>query len=235
MKKLTVLSASIAALLSTTAIAAPVEVYLEQDVASNAADNGDYVTEAGATIQTSEDGYVNIAFDDQGYLAAGYGYDFHMSDQVELNLYGELSKWDEGGDALAEAVLTYNVSDNFNVFGGYAYKRSESNDSDIDHGINSNQFIAGSSLSYGAISLDYTYTHENSDGSKDGYVHIGNQSFYTTGDYHTNQHEVVLSAEMDNWKPYVSYTYLNTSDLEDQYNNTNKNDNIVTLGVAYQF
>ncbi|MFA0475868.1 hypothetical protein AB4565_14455 [Vibrio breoganii] len=233
MKKLTLLSASIAALLSATAIAAPVEVYLEQDVASNAADNGDYVTEAGATIQTSEDGYVNIAFDDQGYLAAGYGYDFHMSDQVELNLYGELSKWDEGGDALAEAVVTYNISDNFNVFGGYAYKRSEEVDS--DNGINSNQFIAGSSVSFGMVSLDYIYTHENSDGSKDGVVHIGNQYYVTDGDYHTNQHEVVLSAEMDNWKPYVSYTYLNTSDLTDQYGNINKNDNIVTLGLAYQF
>ncbi|MEZ9512548.1 hypothetical protein FCV87_07940 [Vibrio breoganii] len=233
MKKLTLLSASIAALVSATAIAAPVEVYLEQDVASNAADNGDYVTEAGATIQTSEDGYVNIAFDDQGYLAAGYGYDFHMSDQVELNLYGELSKWDEGGDALAEAVVTYNISDNFNVFGGYAYKRSEEVDS--DNGINSNQFIAGSSVSFGMVSLDYIYTHENSDGSKDGVVHIGNQTFETNGDYHTNQHEVVLSAEMDNWKPYVSYTYLNTSDLTDQYGNINKNDNIVTLGLAYQF
>ncbi|MEZ8990514.1 hypothetical protein [Vibrio breoganii] len=233
MKKLTLLSASIAALVSATAIAAPVEVYLEQNVASNAADNGEYATEAGATIQTSEDGYVNIAFDDQGYLAAGYGYDFHMSDQVELNLYGELSKWDEGGDALAEAVVTYNISDNFNVFGGYAYKRSEEVDS--DNGINSNQFIAGSSVSFGMVSLDYIYTHENSDGSKDGVVHIGNQYYVTDGDYHTNQHEVVLSAEMDNWKPYVSYTYLNTSDLTDQYGNINKNDNIVTLGLAYQF
>ncbi|MFA0457320.1 hypothetical protein AB4624_06705 [Vibrio breoganii] len=233
MKKLTLLSASIAALVSATAIAAPVEVYLEQNVASNAADNGEYATEAGATIQTSEDGYVNIAFDDQGYLAAGYGYDIHMSDQVELNLYGELSKWDEGGDALAEAVVTYNISDNFNVFGGYAYKRSEEVDS--DNGINSNQFIAGSSVSFGMVSLDYIYTHENSDGSKDGVVHIGNQYYVTDGDYHTNQHEVVLSAEMDNWKPYVSYTYLNTSDLTDQYGNINKNDNIVTLGLAYQF
>ncbi|MEZ9945568.1 hypothetical protein AB4392_15750 [Vibrio breoganii] len=233
MKKLTLLSASIAALVSATAIAAPVEVYLEQNVASNAADNGDYATEAGATIQTSEDGYVNIAFDDQGYLAAGYGYDFHMSDQVELNLYGELSKWDTGADALAEAVVTYNISDNFNVFGGYAYKRSELKLD--DNGINSNQFIAGSSVSFGMVSLDYIYTHENSDGSKDGVVHIGNQYYVTDGDYHTNQHEVVLSAEMDNWKPYVSYTYLNTSDLTDQYGNMNKNDNIVTLGLAYQF
>ncbi|GEA51972.1 hypothetical protein VIN01S_27760 [Vibrio inusitatus NBRC 102082] len=233
MKKLSVLSASIAALLSTTAIAAPVEVYLEQNVASNAADNGDYATEAGATIQTSEDGYVNIAFDDQGWLAAGYGYDFHLSDQVELNLYGELGKWDTGADALAEAVVTYNVSDNFNVFGGYAYKRSEL---DInDNGVNSNQFIAGSSLSFGIISLDYTYTHENSDGSKNGVVHIGNQYYATNGDYHTNEHEVVLSAEMDNWRPYVSYTYLNTSDLVSQYSNVGENDNIVTLGVAYQF
>ncbi|MEZ9628952.1 hypothetical protein AB4304_05490 [Vibrio breoganii] len=234
MKKLTLLSASIAALVSATAIAAPVEVYLEQNVASNAADNGEYATEAGATIQTSEDGYVNIAFDDQGYLAAGYGYDFHMSDQVELNLYGELSKWDTGADALAEAVVTYNISDNFNVFGGYAYKRSEL-DLLSDNGINSNQLIAGSSVSFGMVSLDYTYTHENSDGSNAGVVHIGNQYYVTDGDYHTNQHEVVLSAEMDNWRPYVSYTYLNTSDLVSQYSNVGENDNIVTLGVAYQF
>ena len=56
-------------------------------------DNGVYTTEAGALIDTSENGQVYIGFDDQGWLAAGYGHDFHISESFTFNLYGELGKW----------------------------------------------------------------------------------------------------------------------------------------------
>lgn len=56
-------------LLSSAAFATSTQVYIEQNVASNAADNGIYTTEAGALIDTSENGQVYIGFDDQvGWL-----------------------------------------------------------------------------------------------------------------------------------------------------------------------
>lgn len=239
MQKLKYLAASIGMVFATTATvatAAPVEVYLEQNVASNAADNGVYSTEAGATIETSEDGYVYIGFDDQGWLAAGYGYNFGLSEQLELNVYGELGKWETGEELLVEAILQYNITDNFNIFGGYGYNRSGDIFENItDTAINTNQFIAGTSMTFGMFSLDYTYTHENSDGSS-GYIHQGNTGYFAQDRYRTNEHEVVLSAQIGDWTPYVKYTYFNTGEMELYQNNVPvENDSIWTLGVAYQF
>lgn len=51
MSKLKLLTASIGLAFAASAVAAPVELYIEQNVASNAADDGTYTTEAGATIE----------------------------------------------------------------------------------------------------------------------------------------------------------------------------------------
>ncbi|GAM76045.1 hypothetical protein JCM19241_343 [Vibrio ishigakensis] len=242
MSKLKLLTASIGLAFAASAVAAPVELYIEQNVASNAADDGTYTTEAGATIETSEDGYVYIGFDDQGWLAAGYGYSFGLTDALDLNLYGELGKWETGEELLAEAILQYNINDNFNVFGGYAYNRSGQVIENLsDTSINTNKFIAGTGMTFGMFSLDYTYTHENREGSNGGFTHIGNEYYFSQDSYRTNEHEVILSAQIDDFTPYVKYTYFNTAEGTLFESNTGsnsmpvENDSIWTLGLAYQF
>lgn len=241
MSKLKLISASIGLAFATSAVATPVEVYIEQNLASNAADDGTYTTEAGATIETSEDGYVYIGFDDQGWLAAGYGYNFGLTDALDLNLYGELGKWETGEEILVEAILAYNFNENFSVFGGYGYNRSGDVFENVtDTAINVNQFIAGTSMTFGLFSLDYTYTHENSDGSS-GTIHGPNGEGYRFSQdrFRTNEHEVILAAQIDDFTPYVKYTYFNTGEGELTPNRPNasaiENDSIWTLGLAYQF
>lgn len=243
MSKLKFLAASMGLAFAASATAAPVELYIEQNIASNAADEGTYTTEAGATIETSEDGYVYIGFDDQGWLAAGYGYNFGLTEGLDLNLYGELGKWETGEEVLVEAILQYNINDNFNVFGGYGYNRSSQTFQNLnDDAINTNQFIAGTSMTFGLFSLNYKYTHENSDGAS-GYIRDGGFAYFTQDRYRTNEHEVILSAQLDDWTPYVKYTYFNTAEGELRGSGAigaplhpaMENDSIWTLGLAYQF
>ncbi|MDN2481684.1 hypothetical protein QWJ08_09785 [Vibrio agarivorans] len=238
-----------AGLFSGAAIAAPVEVYIEQELSSNATDESIYTTEAGAVIDTSDKGYVYIGFDDQGWLAAGYGHSFDLSDRWSLDLYGELGKWEDGEEMLLEAIVDYQLVDNINLFAGYGYNRSGQTPELLsDTTINTNQVIAGTSMAFGQFSLDYTYTHEKRDGSN-GFIDgsEGKVSF-AQDSYRTNEHEVVFSMHIDDWRPYVKYTYFNSNaDSADlfkvaPYSNNNQpiyvpvdSDHIWTIGLAYQF
>ncbi|WP_061039108.1 hypothetical protein [Vibrio coralliirubri] len=232
MKKLNLIALPLT-LLSSAAFATSTQVYIEQNVASNAADNGVYTTEAGALIDTSENGQVYIGFDDQGWLAAGYGHDFHISESFTFNLYGELGKWDNGEELLIEGIIDYQVNDNFNLFSGLGYNQSGQVPENIsDTRINTNKFIAGAGYSLAGWDLDYQYTHENRDGS-----HVGDH-FVDQDDYRTNEHEVVLSKSIDDWTPYVKYTYFNTHEEAHKLSGTMgpiDNDSIITLGLSYDF
>lgn len=233
MKKLNLIALPLT-LLSSAAYATSTQVYIEQNVASNAADSGVYTTEAGALIDTSENGQVYIGFDDQGWLAAGYGHDFHISESFTFNLYGELSKWDNGEELLIEGIIDYQVNDNFNVFSGLGYNQSGQVLENVsDTTINTNKFIAGAGYSLAGWDLAYQYTHENSDGSNVG------ADLIDQDDYRTNEHEVVLSKSIDDWTPYVKYTYFNTNEgdlyLNGQSMGPIDNDSIITLGLSYDF
>lgn len=232
MKKLNLIALPLT-LLSSAAFASSTQVYIEQNVASNAADNGVYTTEAGALIDTSENGQVYIGFDDQGWLAAGYGHDFHISESFTFNLYGELGKWDNGEELLIEGIIDYQVNDNFNVFSGLGYNQSGQLPENIsDTTINTNKFIAGAGYSLAGWDLAYQYTHENRDGSNVG-NHLIDQA-----DYRTNEHEVVLSKSIDDWTPYVKYTYFNTHEEAHKLSGIMgpiDNDSIITLGLSYDF
>ncbi|MEZ8223593.1 hypothetical protein AB6C43_06085 [Vibrio splendidus] len=233
MKKLNLIALPLT-LLSSAAFATSTQVYIEQNVASNAADNGVYTTEAGALIDTSENGQVYIGFDDQGWLAAGYGHDFHISESFTFNLYGELGKWDNGEELLIEGIIDYQVNDNFTVFSGLGYNQSGQVPEKLsDTTINTNKFIAGAEYSLSGWDLAYQYTHENRDGSNVG-DHLVDQD-----DYRTNEHEVVLSKSIDDWTPYVKYTYFNTNEgdlyLNGQSMGPIDNDSIITLGLSYDF
>ncbi|WP_264404458.1 hypothetical protein ACPSL3_05110 [Vibrio owensii] len=231
-----------AALFSAGAFATSTQVYVEQNIASNAADDGVYSTEAGALIDTSENGQVYIGFDDQGWLAAGYGHQFSLSDDWSIHVYGELGKWETGEEVLVEALVNYQLHDNMSLFSGLGYNRSGQVLENLsDTAINTNQFIAGANVQFAGFSLDYTYTHENSDGTS-GYVNLGQESsgYYTQGDYRTNEHEVVLSKQIEDWTPYLKYTHFNTQEGTlykdgDALRSPVDNDNIWTLGVSYQF
>ncbi|EEZ86785.1 hypothetical protein VME_32910 [Vibrio harveyi 1DA3] len=225
---------------SSASFATSTQVYLEQNVASNAADNGTYSTEAGALIDTSENGQVYIGFDDQGWLAAGYGHHFSLSDDWSLNLYGELGKWETGEEMLIEAIVDFQATENLNLFTGYGYNRSGQTLENLsDTAINTNQWIAGFGLDMGKWALDYTYTHENRDGSNGGFTHVGGDFYFSQDSYRTNEHEVILSTSIDQWTPYVKYTYFNTNEGElsasSALNNIVENDSIWTLGVSYEF
>ncbi|MEZ9746083.1 hypothetical protein AB4320_15495 [Vibrio splendidus] len=232
MKKLNLIALPLT-LLSSAAFATSTQVYIEQNVASNAADNGVYTTEAGALIDTSENGQVYIGFDDQGWLAAGYGHDFHISESFTFNLYGELGKWDNGEELLIEGIIDYQVNDNFNVFSGLGYNQSGQVLENVsDTTINTNKFIAGAGYSLAGWDLAYQYTHENRDGSNVG-DHLVDQD-----DYRTNEHEVVLSKSIDDWTPYVKYTYFNTHEEAHKLSGIMgpiDNDSIITLGLSYDF
>ncbi|PMH43214.1 hypothetical protein BCU68_04295 [Vibrio sp. 10N.286.49.B3] len=231
-------------LLSSAASANSAQVYIEQNVASNAADAGIYSTEAGAYLNASENGQVYIGFDDQGWLAAGYGHNFHVSDAWTFNLYGELGKWETGEEMLIEGTIDYKVSNSFNVFGGVGYNQSSQTLEHLsDTTINTNTFLAGAQYTLGNWILDYQYTHESSDGS-DGYIRTdAGQVLFTQGSYRTNEHEVVLSTQIDDWTPYVKYTYFNTQEGELTITGPEDsttmsaidNDHIVTLGLSYHF
>ncbi len=239
MKKFTLIALPLS-LLSATAFANSTQVYVEQNVASNAADNGVYTTEAGALIDTSENGQVYIGFDDQGWLAAGYGHDFKINDSFTFNLYGEIGKWETGEELLIEGVIDYQVTDNFNVFSGVGYNQSGQVLENVsDTNINTNKFIAGAGYSLAGWDLAYQYTHENSDGSNGGFTHDGDSVYFHQGDYRTNEHEVVLSKSIDDWTPYVKYTYFNTNEgdlyLNGQSMGPIDNDSIITLGLSYDF
>lgn len=225
---------------SSASFATSTQVYLEQNVASNAADNGTYSTEAGALIDTSENGQVYIGFDDQGWLAAGYGHHFSLSDDWSLNLYGELGKWETGEEMLIEAIVDFQATENLNLFTGYGYNRSGQTLENLsDTAINTNQWIAGFGLDMGKWALDYTYTHENRDGSNGGFTHVGGDFYFSQDSYRTNEHEVILSTSIEQWTPYVKYTYFNTNEGElsasSALNNIVENDSIWTLGVSYDF
>ncbi|GAB7227779.1 hypothetical protein VrSk94_14620 [Vibrio rotiferianus] len=225
---------------SSASFATSTQVYLEQNVASNAADNGTYSTEAGALIDTSENGQVYIGFDDQGWLAAGYGHHFSLSDDWSLNLYGELGKWETGEEMLIEAIVDLQATENLNLFTGYGYNRSGQTLENLsDTAINTNQWIAGFGLDMGKWALDYTYTHENRDGSNGGFTHVGGDFYFSQDSYRTNEHEVILSTSIEQWTPYVKYTYFNTNEGElsasSALNNIVENDSIWTLGVSYDF
>ncbi|MEZ8108852.1 hypothetical protein ACED56_07190 [Vibrio splendidus] len=232
MKKLNLIALPLT-LLSSAAFATSTQVYIEQNVASNAADNGVYTTEAGALIDTSENGQVYIGFDDQGWLAAGYGHDFHISESFTFNLYGELGKWDNGEELLIEGIIDYQVNDNFNVFSGLGYNQSGQVPEKLsDTTINTNKFIAGAGYSLAGWDLAYQYTHENRDGSNVG------ADLIDQDDYRTNEHEVVLSKSIDDWTPYVKYTYFNTHEEAHKLSEIMgpiDNDNIITLGLSYDF
>jgi hypothetical protein len=226
--------------MSGAAFATSTQVYLEQNIASNAADNGTYTTEAGALIDTSENGQVYIGFDDQGWLAAGYGHYFTLADDWGLNLYGELGKWETGEEMLIEATVDFQATENLNLFTGYGYNRSGQTLENLsDTAINTNQWIAGFGLDMGKWALDYTYTHENRDGSNGGFTHVGGEFYFSQDSYRTNEHEVILSTSIDQWTPYVKYTYFNTHEGElsasSALNNIVENDSIWTLGVSYDF
>ncbi|MBO7910424.1 hypothetical protein J5X89_02185 [Vibrio sp. G41H] len=233
MKKLNLIALPLT-LLSSAAFATSTQVYIEQNVASNAADYGVYTTEAGALIDTSENGQVYIGFDDQGWLAAGYGHDFHISESFTFNLYGELGKWDNGEELLIEGIIDYQVNDNFNVFSGLGYNQSGQVPEKLsDTTINTNKFIAGAGYSLAGWDLAYQYTHENRDGSNVG------TDLIDQDDYRTNEHEVVLSKSIDDWTPYVKYTYFNTNEGDLQIGGGPMipidNDSIITLGLSYDF
>ncbi|MDN3661236.1 hypothetical protein QWZ05_08650 [Vibrio agarivorans] len=231
-----------AGLFSGAAIAAPVEVYIEQELSSNATDESIYTTEAGAVIDTSDKGYVYIGFDDQGWLAAGYGHSFDLSERWSLDLYGELGKWEDGEEMLLEAIVDYQLVDNINLFAGYGYNRSGQMPELVsDTAVNTNQFIAGTSIDLGQFSLDYKYTYENRDGSM-GEV---DTTSWNQADYHTNEHEVIFSMHIDDWRPYVKYTYFESSadgatviSANSEYDQkwlVSGSDHIWTIGLAYQF
>ncbi|OIQ26452.1 hypothetical protein [uncultured Vibrio sp.] len=239
MKKRNLIALSLS-LASSAAFASSTQIYVEQNVASNAADNGVYSTEAGALIDTSENGQVYIGFDDQGWLAAGYGHDFQINDSLTFNLYGELGKWETGEELLVEGILDYQFTESFNVFGGLGYNQSGQVLENLsDTSINTNKFLAGAGYSHGGWSLDYLYTHENSDGSNGGFTRSGGNVLFHQGDYRTNEHEVVLSKTIDDWTPYLKYTYFNTNEGELYLNGDPMgpidNDSIITLGLTYDF
>ncbi|NOH80206.1 hypothetical protein F0231_10715 [Vibrio sp. RE86] len=232
---------------SSTVFANSTQVYIEQNVASNAADDGTYATEAGALIETSENGQVFIGMDDQGWLAAGYGHNFSLSDDLGLTLYGEVGKWETGEELLVEAIVDYQINESINVFTGLGYNISGQVIEKLsDTAINTNKFIAGTNMSIAGFDLNYTYTHANSDGTN-GYIHIDNSAYFSQGDYRTNEHEIVLSKQIDNWTPYLKYTYFNTHEgsltatgqgensASTLINSPVDNDSIWTLGVSYQF
>ncbi|WP_394239976.1 hypothetical protein [Vibrio astriarenae] len=245
----TSLSLLMAGLFSGAAMAAPVEVYIEQELSSNATDESVYKTEAGAVIDTSENGYVYVGFDDQGWLAAGYGHSFALSDAWSLGLYGELGKWEDGEEMLLEAVVDYQLVDNINLFAGYGYNRSGQTPELLsDTAINTNQFIAGTSMAFGQFSLDYTYTHEKRDGSNGFISGPGGGVDFSQDSYRTNEHEVVFSMYIDDWRPYVKYTYFNSGAdsaeaiSSSPFSSNNlplyvpvDSDHIWTVGLAYQF
>ncbi|MEZ8385665.1 hypothetical protein AB6C98_18575, partial [Vibrio splendidus] len=186
-----------------------------------------------ALIDTSENGQVYIGFDDQGWLAAGYGHDFHISESFTFNLYGELGKWDNGEELLIEGIIDYQVNDNFNVFSGLGYNQSGQVPEKLsDTTINTNKFIAGAGYSLAGWDLAYQYTHENRDGSNVG------ADLIDQDDYRTNEHEVVLSKSIDDWTPYVKYTYFNTHEEAHKLSGIMgpiDNDSIITLGLSYDF
>jgi hypothetical protein len=221
---------------STTAVANSTSIYIEQNIASNAADNGDYATEAGANIDVSDSGQVYIGFDDQGWLAAGYGHNFNLTDGIDFNLYGELGKWETGEEILIEGIVNFDITESFSLFTGLGYNRSGQVLENLsDTAINTNQFIAGGAMNMAGFDLVYTYTHENSDGAN-GY--IGDNQF-AQGDYRTNEHEVIFSKTIDDFTPYIKYTYFNTNEGDlttgpDMYTPL-ENDSIWTLGLSYQF
>ncbi|WP_047044306.1 hypothetical protein [Vibrio mexicanus] len=226
--------------LSGAAFATSTQVYLEQNIASNAADNGEYTTEAGALIDTSENGQVFIGFDDQGWLAAGYGHYFSLSDAWGLNLYGELGKWETGEEMLIEAIVDFQATDNLNLFAGYGYNRSgQTLELLSDTAINTNQMIAGAGLDMGRWALDYKYTHESRDGSNGGFTHVGGDFYFSQDSYRIKEHEVILSTSIDQWTPYVKYTYFNTQEgslsTTAGMSNIVENDSIWTLGISYDF
>ncbi|GAD90507.1 hypothetical protein VHA01S_046_00160 [Vibrio halioticoli NBRC 102217] len=237
--KLRALALICATSFTATAFANSTSVYLEQNVASNAADNGEYATEAGANIAVSENGSVYIGFDDQGWLAAGYGHNFSLTDNVDFNVYTELGKWETGEEVLIEGIINYDLNDNISLFTGVGYNRSGQVLENLsDTGINTNKFIAGTNLNWGGFNLAYQYTHENRDGS--GYTHENNQAFFSQDDYRTNEHEVVFSKTINDFTPYIKYTYFNTNEGEvrtsgDSFGGPIDNDNILTLGISYQF
>lgn len=237
--KLRPLALVCAAAFSTTAFANSTSVYVEQNIASNAADNGDYVTEAGANIDTSENGQVYIGFDDQGWLAAGYGHNFGLTDSINFNLYGEIGKWETGEEALIEGIVDFGINDNLSLFTGLGYNRSGQVLENLsDTTINTNSFIAGTTASFAGFDLNYQYTHESRDGSA-GYTHIGNIGYFSQGSYRTNEHEVIFSKTVDNFTPYIKYTYFNTHEgsITTEAGSTLpiENDSIWTLGLSYQF
>ncbi|MCK6261682.1 hypothetical protein KP803_00175 [Vibrio sp. ZSDE26] len=238
MKKRTLIALSLS-LASSAAFASSTQVYVEQNVASNAADNGVYTTEAGALIDTSDNGQVYIGFDDQGWLAAGYGHDFQINDSLTFNLYGELGKWETGEEILVEGILDYQLTESLYVLGGLGYKQSGQILENLsDTSINTNKFLVGAGYSHDGWSIDYQYTHENSDGSN-GYIHSSISGAFTQGEYRTNEHEFVLSKTINDWTPYVKYTYFNTNEGELLINGSSMgpidNDNVVTLGLSYDF
>lgn len=242
MEKTHLLPLSIAALFSSSVFATSTQVYVEQNFASNAADDGVYTTEAGANITTSEQSHVYIGFDDQGWLAAGYGYQFNLTESLNFNLYGELGKWETGEEILIEGVFDLQVTDHVSLFTGYGYNRSGQVIENLsDTVINTNQFIAGTSFDWGRYVLSYTYTHENRGGTNGGFEHsdaIG--VFFSQDSYRTNEHEVILSAQFDDWTPYLKYTHFNTNKGVLYRNDAPiqgkiDDDNIWTLGLSYQF
>ncbi|GAD81269.1 hypothetical protein [Vibrio ezurae] len=241
--KLRALALICATSFTATAFANSTSIYLEQNVASNAADHGEYATEAGANIAVSENGSVYIGFDDQGWLAAGYGHDFSLSDKVNFNVYTELGKWETGEEILIEGIVNYDINDNISVFTGIGYNRSEQVlEKFSDSGINTNKFIAGTQLNWAGFNLAYQYTHENRNGSNGGYTHAGNEAYFSQDDYRTNEHEVILSKTINDFTPYIKYTYFNTHEGEisstGDYGSLRgpiDNDNILTLGISYQF
>lgn len=243
MKMLRVLPLSLLCM-SGAAFATTTQVYVEQNLASNAADAGTYTTEAGALIDTSENGQVYIGFDDQGWLAAGYGHSFSLAEDWGLTLYGELGKWETGEEILVDAIVDYQVNDSLNLFGGLGYNRSGQVIENLsDTAINTNKFMAGASTSWDRFKFDYTYTHENRDGTNAGFEHSGSVGdIFSQDSYRTNEHEFVVSTQVDDWTPYIKYTHFNTQEGDlSRANGTVvnddriKEDNIWTLGVAYQF
>ncbi|MBM7037054.1 hypothetical protein [Vibrio ulleungensis] len=224
--KLKTLTVATAALFTTGAMAASTSVYLEQQVDSNATKEGVYATEVGANINTSENGNVFIGMDDQGWLAAGYGHDFSITDQWDMNLYGEVGKWDEAEEAFLEATVIYQAHSNFNVFGGLGYNRSSITDSaysDIDSDIGTGSIYAGTHMNFGQVFIDYKYTYEQVEGISD----------LSQEDYSTHEHEVIMGMSFDDWTPYVKYTYYDNNGVFDGA--TIESDSIWTLGIAYQF
>ncbi|CAM4053206.1 hypothetical protein [Vibrio neonatus] len=235
--KLRYLALLCASTFSVTTFANSTSLYVEQNIASNATDDGIYSTEAGAYIDVSDNGQVYIGFDDQGWLAAGYGYDFNISDNVDFNLYGEIGKWDTGEEILIEGIVNFDLNDNISLFTGYGYNRSgEVPEKLSDTVINTNQFIAGTTMSISGFDLNYKYTHSNSDGSNG--TTDGGTSF-SQSDYRSNEHEVIFSKTIDNFTPYIKYTYLNTNADSISINTSPsfalENDSIWTLGLSYNF